>query len=84
MKRREFLEAGAAAALLGGCGGGGGSSAAEPDTLHVSRTDVHAADRNGVVYRATPTANVVSRLDGMFNNFRYLVTVRRLTGKPVA
>lgn len=62
MKGREFLEASAAAALLAGCGGGGGSSAAEPDTLRVSRADVHAADGNGVVYRATPTANVVSRL----------------------
>lgn len=58
MNRREFVQASAATALLAGCGGG----EVPPDSLRVSRTEVHAADINEVVYRATPSAHVVSRL----------------------
>ena len=58
MNRREFLEASAAAALVAGCGG----SDAGPDALHVSTTDVHAEDLNGVLYRASRSGNAVSRV----------------------
>lgn len=58
--RREFLHACAAAPLLAACGG---SSEPEPESLRVSRTEIHAADDNAVVYRVTPGAHTVSRLD---------------------
>jgi DNA-binding beta-propeller fold protein YncE len=58
MKRREFLQASAAAALLAACG----EEDAPPDNLRVSRTEVHGVDLNGNLYRATPSADVVSGL----------------------
>jgi len=60
VKRREFLESSLAAVVLAGCGGG--TPEVEPETLRVSRTDVYAEDLNGALYRATPSANVVSRI----------------------
>jgi DNA-binding beta-propeller fold protein YncE len=60
VKRREFLESSLAAVVLAGCGGG--TPEVGPETLRVSRTDVYAEDLNGVLYRATPSANVVSRI----------------------
>lgn len=61
MKRREFLESSLAVVVLAGCGGG--TAEVGPETLRVSRTDVYAEDLNGLLYRATPSANVVSRID---------------------
>ena len=58
MKRREFLESSVAVIVLAGCGGGTPEDG--PQTLRVSRTDVYAEDLNGLLYRATPSANVVS------------------------
>ena len=60
MKRREFLETSLAAVVLAGCGGD--IPEVGPETLRVSRTDVYAEDLNGVLYRATPSANVVSQI----------------------
>jgi len=61
LKRREFLESSVAVIVLAGCGGG--TPEIRPETLRVSRTDVYAEDLNGLLYRATPSANVVSRVD---------------------
>jgi DNA-binding beta-propeller fold protein YncE len=58
LNRREFLEASAAAALVAGCGG----SDAGPDALHVSTTDVHGEDLNGMLYRISRSGNAVSRV----------------------
>jgi hypothetical protein len=60
LKRREFLESSLAGLVLAGCGGG--TPEVGPETLRVSRTDVYAEDLNGILYRATPAANVVSRI----------------------
>ena len=57
MKRREFLGSSLAALLVAGCKD---TPEVGPETLRVSRTDVYAEDLNGVLYRATPSANVVS------------------------
>jgi len=60
VQRREFLESSLAGLVLAGCGGG--TPEVGPETVRVSRTDVYAEDLNGVLYRATPAANVVSRI----------------------
>ena len=58
LKRREFLESSLAVIVLAGCGGD--TPEIGPGTLRVSRTDVYAEDLNGLLYRATPSANVVA------------------------
>lgn len=59
MDRREFLQVSLAGALVAGCGGGD----AGPDALHVSANDVYAEDLNGVLYRISRKANIVSRVE---------------------